>query len=87
MHFRAEMDRGKTAQAVIAAARPAVFFKAKETLARELSLWNEESLMAASQLLSRASLETRKYAALQDQIAERAFLSIARMALQQRRAA
>ena len=43
--------------------------------------------MTASQLLSRATLETRKHAALQDQIGERAFLSIARMALQQRRAA
>ena len=72
MHFRAEMDRGKTAQAIIAAARLAVFFKAKEAFARELQLWNEESLMTASQLLSRATLETRKHAALQDQIAERA---------------
>ena len=87
MRFRAEMRRGKSAETVLQGARPPIFFKDKPAVLRELELWDEDALMGASQLLSRATLDTREHAALQEQIAERCFLSLARSALQQRRAA
>src|SRR5262249_4559559 len=80
MRWRAEMARGKSAEALIRGARPPIFFKAQDAIIRELKLLNEETLMSASHLLSRASLESRDHPALQGQIAERAFLSLARMA-------
>ena len=87
MRFRTEMRRGKSAEAVIRDARPPVFYKDQQVIVRALGLWKEEALLAASQIVSRAIRESRDYAALADQIAERAFLSLARSALEQRRAA
>jgi DNA polymerase III subunit delta len=87
MRFRAEMGRGKTAQTLIRGARPPIFFKHQDALLRELGLWDEEALLAGSRILSRATLDSRDCAALGDPIAERAFLSLARSALGQRRAA
>jgi DNA polymerase-3 subunit delta len=87
MRFRAEMRRGKSAETVIRGARPPTFFKDQAAIIRALDLWDEDVLLLASQILSRATLDGREQAALQDQIAERAFLSLARSALGARRAA
>jgi DNA polymerase-3 subunit delta len=87
MRFSAEMRRGRSAESVVKGARPPVFFKEQAALIRELGLWDEETLLAAGQILSRATIDSRDHAALGDQIAERAFLSLARSAIQQRRAA
>jgi len=72
---------------VIRGARPPVYGKEQAAILHELTLWNTEALLAAAQILSRAILEGRNLPALEEQIAERAFLSLARSALQQRRAA
>ena len=87
MRFSAEMRRGKSAEAVIRGARPPVYGKEQAAILHELTLWNTEALLAAAQILSRAILEGRNLPALEEQIAERAFLSLARSALQERRAA
>ena len=87
MRFRAEMGRGRSAETVIGGERPPIFSKDKAAIIRALGLWNEEALLTASQILSRAIRDSRDHSALADQIAERAFLSLARSALEQRRAA
>ncbi|MFL5259606.1 MAG: DNA polymerase III subunit delta [Hyphomicrobiales bacterium] len=85
--LRSEMRRGRSADSVVRGARPPVLFKVQDALIRELKSWDEEALIGASHILSRATIDSRENALLQDQIAERAFLSLARSALQQRRAA
>ena len=85
--LRTDMRRGRSADSVVRSARPPVPFKVQDALIRELRSWDEEALIGASHILSRAIIDCRENARLGDQIAERAFLSLARSALQQRRAA
>jgi DNA polymerase-3 subunit delta len=87
--LRAEVEGGKTPQAAIRQARPPVFFKQQAALERQLGLWDGESLLAASALLGRAARDTRTTALspLDDQLTHRAFLSLARLALQRRHTA
>ena len=81
------MRRGRSADNVVRGARPPFPFKVQDALIRSLRSWDEEALIGASHILSRATIDSRENSLLQDQIAERAFLSLARSALQQRRAA
>jgi DNA polymerase-3 subunit delta len=85
--LRSEMRRGRSVDNVVRGARPPFPFKVQDALIRSLRSWDEEALIGASHILSRATIDSRENSLLQDQIAERAFLSLARSALQQRRAA
>ena len=84
--LRVDVERGKTPEMAVRQARPPVFFKQQPALQRQVSLWDGESLLAASELIGRATRDTRTttFSALNDQITHRAFLSLARLALQRR---
>jgi DNA polymerase III subunit delta len=84
--LRVDVERGKTPEMAVRQARPPVFFKQQAAMQRQVALWDGESLLAASELLGRATRDTRttSLSALDDQITHRAFLSLARLALQRR---
>ena len=84
--LRVDVERGKTPEMAVRQARPPVFFKQQSALQRQVSLWDGESLLAASELIGRATRDTRTttFSSLNDQITHRAFLSLARLALQRR---
>jgi DNA polymerase-3 subunit delta len=87
--LRVDVERnGRTAEMAVRQARPPVFFKQQPAMQRQVALWDGEALLAASELLGRATRDTRTTAlsALNDQITHRAFLSLARLALQRRQA-
>lgn len=87
--LRVDVERGKTPEMAVRQARPPVFFKQQPALQRQVALWDGESLLQASELLGRATRDTRTtiFSALNDQITHRAFLSLARLALQRRHSA
>ncbi|MGB8819255.1 MAG: DNA polymerase III subunit delta [Rhizobiaceae bacterium] len=77
MEQRFGMDRdGKTAAAVVAAAKPPVFFTRKPIVERILSSTQTVSLMSYLSRLQNAVLESRKQAGLSDQIVQRVLLGI-----------
>jgi DNA polymerase-3 subunit delta len=88
--LRVDVERnGRTPEMAVRQARPPVFFKQQPAMQRQVALWDGETLLAASELLGRATRDTRTTAlsALNDQIIHRAFLSLARLALQRRHGA
>jgi DNA polymerase-3 subunit delta len=84
--LRVDVERGKSPEMAVRQARPPVFFKQQPVLQRQVALWDGSSLLAASDMIGRATRDTRTttLSALNDQITHRAFLSLARLALQQR---
>ncbi|MGE3872679.1 MAG: DNA polymerase III subunit delta [Parvibaculaceae bacterium] len=85
--LRVDVERnGRTPETAVRQARPPVFFKQQPAMQRQVTLWDGEALLAASELLGRATRDTRTttLSALNDQITHRAFLSLARLALQRR---
>jgi DNA polymerase-3 subunit delta len=88
--LRVDVERnGRTPEMAVRQARPPVFFKQQPAVQRQVALWDAEALLAASELLGRATRDTRttSLSALNDQITHRAFLSLARLALQRRHSA
>lgn len=88
--LRVDVERnGRTPEMAVRQARPPVFFKQQPAMQRQVALWDGETLLAASDLLGRATRDTRTTAlsALNDQVTHRAFLSLARLALQRRHSA
>ena len=87
--LRVDVERGKTPEMAVRQARPPVFFKQQPVMQRQVALWDGDSLLAASDLLGRAARDTRTttLSSLSDQITHRAFLSLARLALQRRHSA
>jgi DNA polymerase III subunit delta len=87
--LRVDVERGKTPEMAVRQARPPVFFKQQPVMQRQVALWDGDSLLAASELLGRAARDTRTttLSSLSDQITHRAFLSLARLALQRRHSA
>jgi DNA polymerase III subunit delta len=83
--LRVDVERnGRTAEMAVRQARPPVFFKQQPAMQRQVALWDGATLLQASELLGRATRDTRttSLSALNDQITHRAFLSLARLALQ-----
>jgi DNA polymerase-3 subunit delta len=88
--LRVDVERdGRTPEIAVRQARPPVFFKQQPAVQRQVALWDAETLLAASELLGRATRDTRttSLSALNDQLTHRAFLSLARLALQRRHSA
>ncbi|WP_119390522.1 DNA polymerase III subunit delta [Taklimakanibacter lacteus] len=87
--LRVDVERGKSPEMAVRQARPPVFFKQQPALQRQVALWDGDSLLRASDLIGRATRDTRTttLSALNDQITHRAFLSLARLALQRRHGA
>jgi DNA polymerase-3 subunit delta len=88
--LRVDVERnGRTPEMAVRQARPPVFFKQQPAVQRQVALWDGETLLQASELLGRATRDTRTttLSPLNDQITHRAFLSLARLALQRRHSA
>jgi DNA polymerase-3 subunit delta len=85
--LRLDVERsGRSPEMAVRQARPPVFFKQQAAMQRQVALWDGETLLSASELLGRATRDTRttSLSAVNDQITHRAFLSLARLALQRR---
>ncbi|CAN5493595.1 DNA polymerase III subunit delta [soil metagenome] len=78
--LRLDVDRGKSAEIAVRAARPPVFFKQQASITRQLRLWTIEALELASHTIAHATLQSRLTPALAEAIAGRALLTIGRMA-------
>ena len=82
--LKAEMAGGKTAQAVVAAARPPIFFARRKAYETALARWSPEALAAALSRLETAVLGTRRNPSLAVAMARQALIALA---LEARRAA
>jgi DNA polymerase III subunit delta len=76
----AAMAAGKPASLVMGAVRPPIFFKRKSAIAQQLDLWDLPALDRAATTLMAAVVQTREQRDLENDIAQRSILSIARSA-------
>lgn len=76
MRATADAD-GKSAAAVVAAARPPVFFSRRKSVERALERWSSEALFRALTRLQSAVLQTRRRADMSTTVARQALLGIA----------
>ncbi len=75
--MRAEMEKsGKSANQMIAAARPPIFFARKAAVENALNKWSSKAIRAAHQRLQTALLDSRKNNRLDDDIAHMALLAL-----------
>ncbi|WP_428698648.1 DNA polymerase III subunit delta [Stappia sp.] len=84
---RAEADRGLSAARVIEQARPPVFYKRRDAVIRQVSLWSGEDLARAGERLGGAVASARKSPALATALVGDVLLTLGRVARsrQQRR--
>lgn len=75
-----EVDRGSSPSQAVRIARPPIFFARHAKLIDQLKLWDEASLSSAGNSLAAAIEQTRTFPSLENQIAQRSLLSIARSA-------
>lgn len=75
--YRAQVDDGRTARAVVEGAGPQIHFRRKDAVERALGRWRSERLAETVTRLGEAVATGRKSAALGEAAAERALLAIA----------
>lgn len=75
-----EMSHGKSADAAVKGARPPIFFKRHSAIAAQLRNWPQERIAQAASSLQATVLSCRQYPVLEEEIASRALLSVARSA-------
>ena len=78
--YRAAVDSGKSVDQVIGDIRPPIHFKQKDALAAQLRTWRAEALDAALAGIATAARLARVSSALEDLLAERLVLTLARLA-------
>lgn len=78
--YRASVDSGKSIEQVIGDIRPPIHFKQKDALAAQLRTWRAEALDAALAGIASAARAARMSSALEDLLAERLVLTLARLA-------
>ena len=78
-NLRAEMERGSTAEGVIAAAKPPIFFKRKPALLNQLRKLSMKDLLEIQEAFSSAIFQSRNVADLGEATINRTLLSIARL--------
>lgn len=79
-----EMARGRSSEEVVRSARPPVFFKRADHIARQLRLWDLESLTNAGSSVATAASMGRQLPALDEAIVNRVILSLTRNAKAQK---
>jgi DNA polymerase-3 subunit delta len=79
-----EVERGSSPNHAVRTARPPIFFARHDKVAHQLRLWDEASLSSARNSLAAAVEQTRVSPSLENQIAQRSLLSIARSAAARR---
>lgn len=77
---RSEVDAGQRLDDALKTVRPPLFFKQKETFARQVRAWSRGQLDQALRRISEAAKTARLSASLEDVIAERLLLALASMA-------
>jgi DNA polymerase III subunit delta len=82
--FRAECDLGKSAETVVRAARPPVFFSRVRGMVQQVEIWDGLELASASTSLQAAQRQTREMPQLEEAITSRAVLSLSRLAMRNR---
>ena len=75
-----EVERGSSPSHAVRMARPPIFFARHDKVAHQLRLWDETTLSSARNSLAAAVEQTRASPSLEDQIAHRSLLSLARSA-------
>ena len=75
-----EVERGSSPSQAVRTARPPIFFARHAKLIHQIKLWDEASLSSAGGSLAAAIEQTRTFPSLENQIAQRSLLSIARSA-------
>jgi DNA polymerase-3 subunit delta len=75
-----EVERGSSPSHAVRTARPPIFFSRHEKVIHQLKLWDEASLSSARNSLAAAVEQTRAFPSLENQIAQRSLLSLARSA-------
>lgn len=75
-----DVEAGASPAHAAKTARPPIFFARHDSIIQQLKIWDAEALSSASQSLSRATAQTREFAALEGQVAQRSLLSLARLA-------
>jgi DNA polymerase III subunit delta len=78
--LRGVMDSGSSADQVVKAARPPIFFKRQNGIASQLKRFDGAALITMQATVAAAIFETRKNADLADAITSRTLLSLARLA-------
>jgi DNA polymerase-3 subunit delta len=78
--MRAAMATGKPTALVMKTVRPPIFFRRQPAISQQLNLWDVPKLDDAATTLLDAVRQTRELPALEDAIAVRSVLSIARAA-------
>lgn len=77
--IRASVDAGKSIEQVIGDIRPQVHFKQKDVLAAQCRSWRSDMLEAALAGIAATARSARMSSALEDLLAERLILSLARL--------
>jgi DNA polymerase-3 subunit delta len=75
-----DVEAGTSPSHAVKMARPPIFFSRHESVLRQTKLWDAESLSSAARSLAAATEQTRSFPALEDQLAHRCLLSLARWA-------
>jgi DNA polymerase-3 subunit delta len=78
--MRVALAAGKPLAVVMKTARPPVFFRRQAAISQQLNSWTPGALESAAASLLAAIAQTRELRELEDEIAGRAILSIARAA-------
>lgn len=78
--FRLDIDRGRSAQDIVRTARPPVFYQRQPAIARQLQALDGAELAVMIESVALAVRHCREYGPLEESVAGRAFLSLARLA-------
>lgn len=84
---RAAYDDGEPAEAIVSRASPPVFFKRREAVTRQISLWRMGNIERAIAGLDRAMVDSRLRGAIADEVVGQALMMVSAMAASSRRAA
>ncbi len=82
---RAACDAGASAEAVVAGARPPIFFQRRNAVIRQLTLWSAAAIDSALTRLDAALFDSRLHGAIADEVVAQALQSIAYIAAGGRR--
>jgi DNA polymerase III subunit delta len=75
-----DVGSGTSPAQAVKMARPPIFFSRQDSVLRQIRIWDSDALSSAARSLASATEQTRLFSALEDQIAHRALLSLARWA-------
>jgi DNA polymerase-3 subunit delta len=84
-HLKSENHKGRSIEETLRSARPPIFFRRKDSFARQLRSWDLDRLLQAGSTIGAAVSATRQEPELAEAMTSRCLLALARNARQQRR--